>query len=250
MITLRKPKIWIRPMKKNHILLIDDDKELAELLCEFLGDEGFHVSCCYDGVSGLAKAFDENIDLIMLDVMMPKLNGFEVLKALGGEHKVPILMLTAKGDDDDRILGLELGADDYLAKPFHHKELLARINAIFRRIDIVKRQHDDAPTSPNETLNNVRLNHASREAFCHDNLVELTGTEYQMLNYLIKHADNVVSKNSLSEEILHRKLSPFDRNIDMHVSNIRRKLLQFCETDKIKTIRGSGYIFLTGDGNA
>lgn len=234
-------------MNKNHILLIDDDKELAELLCEFLSDEGFKVSCCYDGVTGLAKAFDENIDLIMLDVMMPKLNGFEVLKALGGEHKVPILMLTAKGDDDDRILGLELGADDYLAKPFHHKELLARIKAIFRRINIVKKQQDNSIVPTFASLNNVRLNHASREAFCHNNLVELTGTEYQILDYLINHAGHVVSKNVLSEEILHRKLSPFDRNIDMHVSNIRRKLLQFCENDKMKTIRGSGYIFLTGD---
>lgn len=233
-------------MKKNHILLIDDDKELSELLCELLSDEGFNVTCCYDGVSGLAKAFDENIDLIMLDVMMPKLNGFEVLKALGGEHATPILMLTAKGDDDDRILGLELGADDYLAKPFHHKELLARINAIFRRINIVKQQQESAPLDQVTSLNNVHLNHATREVFCHENAVELTGTEYQMLDFLMNHASEVVSKSRLSEEVLNRKLTPFDRNIDMHVSNIRRKLLQFCETDKIKTIRGSGYIFLTG----
>lgn len=232
-------------MSKN-ILLIDDDVELAELLTEFLNGEGYQVSCCYDGVSGLAKAFDNHIDLIMLDVMMPKLNGFEVLKALGGTHKTPILMLTAKGDDTDRIKGLELGADDYLPKPFHHQELLARINAIFRRIDIVKQQAPQVSSSTQE-VNGVKLNSASHEVFCHDNKVELTGTEFQMLAFLMQHQGEIVSKTTLSEEILHRKLTPFDRNIDMHVSNIRRKLMNFSEQDKIKTIRGAGYIFLAGE---
>ncbi len=117
-------------ISKKHILLIDDDNELAELLTEYLASENIKVTSCLDGVSGLAKAYDDTFDLILLDVMMPKLNGFEVLKALGGNHKTPILMLTAKGDDNDKILGLELGADDYLANPFKHRELLARINAI------------------------------------------------------------------------------------------------------------------------
>lgn len=231
-------------MKTNHILLIDDDRELSELLIEFLANEGFNVTPCFDGVTGLAEAFNDKFDLIMLDVMMPKLNGFEVLKALGGQHKTPILMLTAKGDDDDRILGLELGADDYLAKPFHHKELLARINAIFRRINIVK--NSQLTVSINE-INSVRLNDATREVFCHEAQVELTGTEYQMLEYLMNKASKVVSKSELSEAILHRKLSPFDRNIDMHVSNIRRKLLACHPCDKIKTVRGAGYIFLAGE---
>lgn len=231
-------------MQKPHILIIDDDHELSELLSELLTAEGFEITCCYDGVTGLAKAFDKNIDLIMLDVMMPKLNGFEVLKALGGSHSIPILMLTAKGDDNDRILGLELGADDYLAKPFHPKELLARIKAIFRRIDIVK---STQVIDTSEAINSVRLNHATLEVFCHEHAVILTGTEYQMLDYLMQHAGKVVSKNDLSEKVLHRRLTPFDRNIDMHVSNIRRKLMAFSEQDKIKTIRGSGYIFLTGD---
>ncbi|MFB1000750.1 MAG: response regulator, partial [Colwellia sp.] len=125
-------------MSKQKILIIDDDKELTELLTEYLSYEGFELEACHDGVAGLSRAYDESFSLILLDVMMPKLNGFEVLKALGGQHKTPILMLTAKGDNDDRILGLELGADDYLAKPFQHRELLARINAILRRINIVK----------------------------------------------------------------------------------------------------------------
>ena len=229
--------------KQKHILLIDDDQELAELLGEYLGSEGFKVSCCHDGISGLERAHNKEIDLILLDVMMPGLNGFEVLKALGGHHRIPILMLTAKGDDADRILGLELGADDYLAKPFQHRELLARINAILRRVEIVKLNQND---SPEVSANNVSLNHATRQVFCHGQPVELTGTEYQILNLLVTNNGQIISKETLSEQVLGRKLSPFDRSIDMHVSNIRRKLLPLSPNDKFKTIRGAGYIFLSG----
>jgi len=234
-------------MSNPHILLIDDDSELAELLGEYLCSEGYQFSCCYDGVSGLAKAFDDSIDLILLDVMMPGLTGFEVLKALGGKHKTPILMLTAKGDDNDRIQGLELGADDYLAKPFQLRELLARIKAILRRIDIViGNQQQDKSLIDSCKMNSVLLNHASREVYCHDELVELTGTEYQMLHELMSKCGEIVSKEHLSEQVLGRKLTAFDRSIDMHVSNIRRKLLPMSPSDKIKTIRGAGYIFLSG----
>lgn len=232
-------------MNRKKILIIDDDKELTELLGEYLSFENFTVECCHDGVSGLARAYDDSFSLILLDVMMPGLNGFELLKALGGKHKTPILMLTAKGDDADRILGLELGADDYLAKPFQHKELLARINAILRRIDIVKNSNADISTSI-FTINHVSLDHSTREAFCHDQLVELTGTEYQILELLMNQHGQIVSKEQISEQILHRKLSAFDRSIDMHVSNIRRKLQAKSTNEKLKTIRGSGYLFLSG----
>ncbi|AOW77038.1 DNA-binding response regulator [Colwellia sp. PAMC 20917] len=231
-------------MSKQKILIIDDDKELTELLTEYLSYEGFELEACHDGVSGLARAYDEQFSLILLDVMMPKLNGFEVLKALGGQHKTPILMLTAKGDNDDRILGLELGADDYLAKPFQHRELLARIKAILRRIKIVK---SNESTVSHQQINEVRLEHSTRQAFCHQQLVELTGTEFQILALLMNNASQIVSKNEISEQILKRKLSAFDRSIDMHISNIRRKLLEFSASDKLKTIRGAGYIFLTGE---
>ncbi len=231
-------------MSPHRLLLIDDDKELAQLLSDYLTEEGFTLVCCHDGISGLAHAYDDSIDLILLDVMMPGLNGFEVLKALGGKHKTPILMLTAKGDDADRILGLELGADDYLAKPFHHRELVARINAILRRIDIITNKK----ANPQQVcVNHVILDHSKHEVTCHDNIVTLTGTEYQMLTCLMEKHGQIVSKESLSEQVLGRKLSPFDRSIDMHVSNIRRKLSQDGEADKIKTIRGSGYLFLTGE---
>lgn len=233
-------------MNKKHILLIDDDQELAELLTDYLGAENFIVTCCFDGVSGLAQSYQDNIDLILLDVMMPGLNGFEVLKALGGKHKTPILMLTAKGDDADRVLGLELGADDYLAKPFHHKELLARINAILRRIAIVE---NSQTTKEQLSLNQVTIDHTTRIVTCHQQPIELTGTEYQVLTLLMEKNGTIVSKEHISEQVLGRKLLAFDRSIDMHVSNIRRKLLPFSPLDKIKTVRGAGYIFLSGKPN-
>ena len=231
-------------MTKQKILIIDDDKELTELLTEYLSYEGFELEACHDGVAGLARAYDASFSLILLDVMMPKLNGFEVLKALGGQHNIPILMLTAKGDNDDRVRGLELGADDYLAKPFQHRELLARINAILRRIKIVKTNENSID---NQQINAVILDHATRQVFCHQQRVELTGTEFQILDLLMNNASQIVSKNLISEQILKRKLSAFDRSIDMHISNIRRKLLEFSPSDKLKTIRGAGYIFLAGE---
>lgn len=232
-------------MNANHkILIIDDDIELTQLLSDYLSYEGFELTACHDGLSGLDCARAEQFSLILLDVMMPKLNGFEVLKALGGRHRTPILMLTAKGDNEDKILGLELGADDYLAKPFQHKELLARINAILRRIDITQQSQPQEITS--KVVNNIHFNHASRQAFCLEHEIELTGTEYQVLELLFNHVGQIISKEQISELILKRKLSAFDRSIDMHVSNIRKKIQSFCQQEKIKTIRGAGYIFLSG----
>ena len=238
-------------LNKKHILLIDDDHELAELLVDYLAQQNFIVHCCFDGQSGLEKAYTGQFDLILLDVMMPKLNGFEVLKALGTAHKTPILMLTAKGDNNDKVLGLELGADDYLAKPFHHQELLARINAILRRIQLVNQQNKQALQQENSILlvNNIELNHAIRAVSCHGNAIELTGTEYQILALLIENHGRIIAKETISEQVLGRKLSPFDRSIDVHVGNIRRKFLPFCTLEKIKTVRGAGYLFLTGEGS-
>ena len=238
-------------MNKKQILLIDDDHELAELLVDYLAQQGFTVHCCFDGQAGLEQAYSNKFDLILLDVMMPKLNGFEVLKALGKEHKTPVLMLTAKGDNNDKVRGLELGADDYLAKPFHHQELLARINAILRRIQLVNQQNQQAFQQENSLLliNNIELNHAVRAVSCHGHAIELTGTEYQILTLLLEHHGQIIAKDTISEQVLGRKLSPFDRSIDVHIGNIRRKFLPFCSVEKIKTVRGAGYLFLTGEGN-
>lgn len=231
--------------------MIDDDHELAELLVDYLAQQGFSVHCCFDGQSGLEQIYTNKYDLILLDVMMPKIDGFEVLKVLGTEHKTPVLMLTAKGDNNDKVRGLELGADDYLAKPFHHQELLARINAILRRIQLVSQQSQQAVEHENPLLsvNNIELNHAIRSVTCHNNPIELTGTEYQILSLLIEHHGNIITKEAISEQVLGRKLSPFDRSIDVHVGNIRRKFSPFSSNEKIKTVRGAGYIFLTGESN-
>lgn len=248
-------------VENKKILLIDDDHELAELLTEYLAGENITVISCLDGVSGLAQAFDDSIDLILLDVMMPKLNGFEVLKALGGNHKTPILMLTARGDDNDRILGLELGADDYLAKPFKHRELLARINAIFRRIAIVKESTQEHTSTLNTeltsnskrdpvnnfTINQLTIKYATREILSHEQLLDLTGTEYLILVYMVENHSKIISKAEISEQVLQRNLSLYDRTIDVHVGNIRRKILATTSVDKFKTVRGAGYVFLQGD---
>ncbi|MBU2894521.1 response regulator transcription factor [Colwellia sp. D2M02] len=262
MLTTADKQLTDSVVENKKILLIDDDHELAELLTEYLAGENITVISCLDGVAGLAQAFDESIDLILLDVMMPKLNGFEVLKALGGNHKTPILMLTARGDDNDRILGLELGADDYLAKPFKHRELLARINAIFRRIAIVKESTNSsqstlasldgiAPVSTatmnNITVNQLTINHATREVLSHGHSLDLTGTEYLILLYMVEHHSKIISKAEISEQVLQRKLSLYDRTIDVHVGNIRRKILATTDVDKFKTVRGAGYVFLQGD---
>jgi len=238
-------------LNKKQILLIDDDRELAELLVDYLAQQGFIVQCCFDGQSGLELAYNSKFDLILLDVMMPKLNGFEVLKALGSEYKTPILMLTAKGDNNDKVRGLELGADDYLAKPFHHQELLARIHAILRRINIVTQQNQQALRCEDTILsvNNIELNHATRAVTCHDNPITLTGTEYQILMVIMEHHGQIIAKETLSKQVLSRKLMPFDRSIDVHVGNIRRKFSPYCAIEKIKTIRGAGYLFLTGESS-
>ena len=167
----------------DRILIIDDDKELTQLLSEYLSLEGFEVTIKNDGVSGLAKAYDDSISLILLDVMMPGLNGFEVLKALGGQHSKPIIMLTAKGDPEDVVRGLDLGADDYLAKPFKHDELVSRIKATLRRVKI---SQADKTTSNQNMVNSVEINHATREVKCHDQLVEMTGTEFQILDFKLQ----------------------------------------------------------------
>lgn len=234
-------------MSDKRILLIDDDHDLADLLSAYLSTNHFTVDCCFDGQSGLKKAFSHEYDLILLDVMMPKLNGFEVLKALGSQFMTPVLMLTAKGDNNDRVLGLELGADDYLAKPFHHQELLARINAILRRIAITKEHQGEQTQEQLLQANGIVLNHATRQVTCQENLLELTSTEYHVLTLLMQQQGNIVSKEVLSEQVLGRKLAMFDRSIDVHVSNIRRKILPFSQEEKIKTVRGAGYIFLPGE---
>lgn len=227
------------------LLMIDDDTGLCELLTEYLAAQGFDVQSVHDGEQGLKLAQANDYALILLDVMLPTLDGFEVLKQLRQTKLTPVIMLTAKGEDFDRIFGLELGADDYIPKPFNHRELLARVKAITRRIEHINSLNAATPSKIN--INGITVNLAAREATINDHPLTLTGTEYEVLVLLIKNAGEVVSKEQISEEVLGRRLASFDRSIDMHVSNIRKKIAEHIQGERIKTMRGTGYVFIQGE---
>ncbi|SJL84756.1 response regulator [Vibrio palustris] len=224
-----------------HILLIDDDNELTALLQEVLSYEGFTVSEAHDGETGLSL-IDDSIDLILLDVMMPNLNGTETLKKLREQWETPVLMLTAKGEEVDRVIGLELGADDYLPKPFSDRELLARIRAILRRTQ----GHTEQPKAQSFLeYDDIKINIGKQEAYCQNELLELTTTEFALLTLFIENPGSTLSKEALSMDVLGKHLSAFDRAIDMHVSNLRKKLpARQDDKPRIKTLRGRGYMFL------
>ena len=216
------------------LLIIDDDVELCVLLQEFLRREGFTVDCAHEGKGALAQATEGSYDLIVLDVMLPGMDGFEILKQLRISSRVPVIMLTARGEDVDRIVGLELGADDYLPKPFNARELVARVKAILRRAEPrVNRGRLE--------VNGVALDPATREVVCEGKPVEVTTLEFDILEQLMRNAGHVVSRDGLMESLYNRKATPFDRSIDMHVSHLRRKLEG--ARPVIKTIRGVGYQF-------
>lgn len=225
----------------EHILLIDDDIGLAELLAQLLELEGFTLTIAHDGELGLATALKTDFDLILLDVMLPKLNGFELLKALRKTKQTPVLMLTAKGGEIDKVVGLEIGADDYLPKPFNDRELIARIKAIIRRT----KMHSNTQPSSILVFGDITLDSSRQEILCQNQPIILTGTEFTLLYEMIEHGGELLSKERLSQNVLGKKLMPFDRSIDMHLSNLRKKLPP--RTDgrpRVKTIRGKGYIWL------
>ncbi|MDW6002686.1 response regulator [Vibrio mangrovi] len=224
----------------SHILIIDDDTELTALLKEVLSLEDFSVSEANDGEAGL-QMLDEQTDLVLLDVMMPKLNGMETLKRIRASSQVPVLMLTAKGEEIDRVIGLELGADDYLPKPFSDRELLARIRAILRRTQqtLVSKPHDMIECQ------DLRLFPKKQEAYCKDQLLDLTTTEFALLTHFVQHPGVTLTKETLSLDVLGKRLAAFDRAIDMHVSNLRKKLPERADGKaRIKTLRGRGYLMI------
>ncbi|MCE9787318.1 response regulator [Shewanella chilikensis] len=228
----------------SRILLIDDDLGLAELLGQLLELEGFELTLAHDGQSGLELAIANDYDLILLDVMLPKLNGFEVLRELRNKKQTPVLMLTARGDEIDRVVGLEIGADDYLPKPFNDRELVARIRAIIRRAN-ANITPQDTPQSGIQTIGDLSLDSARQEAYCNEQLLLLTGTEFSLLYTLANQAGELISKDELSETVLGKKLMPFDRSLDMHLSNLRKKLPERSDgRPRVKTIRGKGYIWI------
>lgn len=228
-------------MQTKSLLIIDDDLELTQLLKDYLSPQGYQIDSAGDGKTGLEKATgSKHYDLILLDVMLPELDGFEVLKKLRITRLTPVLMLTAKGDDFDRIFGLELGADDYLPKPFNHRELSARIKAIVRRMTHLPVHAVQQPLE----IDDVRIIPVSRSVFCQEQSVDLTSTEYAVLHLLMSCCGALVSKQEISKKVLGRSLEQYDRSIDMHVSNIRKKFNHVAEKERIKTVRGAGYIYL------
>tara|TARA_Y100001956_G_scaffold1064_1_gene1349 strand:- start:3255 stop:3950 length:696 start_codon:yes stop_codon:yes gene_type:complete len=229
-----------------HILLIDDDTELTSLLKEVLTFEGFDVTEANNGEEGLAK-LDSNINLILLDVMMPKLNGMETLKRLRENWETPVLMLTAKGEEIDRVIGLELGADDYLPKPFSDRELLARIRAILRRTQSSSTAKSDKRSDCIE-YQDIQVFPGKQEAYCQGQQIELTTTEFALLSHFVQNPGETLTKETLSLDVLGKRLAAFDRAIDMHVSNLRKKLPERSDgKSRIKTLRGRGYLLVEED---
>jgi DNA-binding response OmpR family regulator len=220
------------------VLLVDDDRELCLMLCEYLSAEHFDVKSVHDGGEALAELQAGDFDIVILDVMLPSVGGFDVLRKLGADYSTPVLMLTARGDDVDRIVGLELGADDYLSKPFNPRELVARIRAILRRAN-----HRAARGAPEElAVGSITLNGGTRQVNVAGKPVALTGAEFRVLELLMRSAGQVISREAMTEQALGRKLAAYDRSIDTHISNLRRKLeLEAGKNPEIKNVRGSGY---------
>jgi DNA-binding response OmpR family regulator len=223
------------------ILLIDDDVELCSMLTDYLGRYGFRVTSVHRGDAGLAAAREQAWTLVLLDVMLPGMDGFEVLKQLRSVSSISVLLLTARGDDVDRIVGLEIGADDYLPKPFNPRELLARMRAILRRSATTEPANEKTAVR----VDDLELDPAARTVLTKGKKIELTDVEFALLEALMRSPGKVVSREELAERVLGRNLSPFDRSLDMHVSRLRRKLDEVSASgDRVKTIRGAGYQLL------
>lgn len=228
----------------ERVLIIDDDVELCSLVGEYLEAEGFGVDSAHDGETGLQLLKTQQYLLVVLDVMLPGMSGFDVLRRIRSESRLPVLLLTARGEDVDRIVGLELGADDYLPKPFNPRELVARIRAILRRTSTDARAVNSPPAPDIIRVGDIELDPATRTVRQAGAPVELTSVEFNLLEVLLREAGRVVTREQLVSAVLSRKFSPFDRSIDMHVSKVRKKLGDSNgDTEHIKTVRGVGYIF-------
>jgi two-component system response regulator CpxR len=224
----------------TRLLLIDDDQELTGLLRELLGQEGFEIDTHPGGATAVARAASGEYALVVLDVMLPELSGFEILKQIRRTSNVPVILLTARGADVDRIVGLEIGADDYIPKPFNARELTARIRAVLRRIEPRADDRDRQVLG----VDDISLNPAARAALRNGTPVELTTVEFDILRLLLESAGQTVTRERISEQVLGRPFDPFDRSIDMHISKLRRKLGPRPGGDeRIKTVRSAGYIY-------
>jgi two-component system response regulator CpxR len=221
-----------------HILLVDDDKELCTSLQRLLRMDGFHISAAHTAPEGYSRATKETYALVVLDVMLPGGDGRTVLKKIRTVSDVPIIMLTARGDETDRIAGLEAGADDYLPKPFNARELVARIRSV------LKRRIHQTPKSQIIKIGDIQIHPATRRVLQEGNEVPLTGAEFDILLLLVKADGKVVSRDEIAEICLGRAVAPFDRSVDNHISNLRKKLGgTLGDTERIRSLRGTGYIY-------
>jgi two-component system response regulator CpxR len=229
---------------RTQILLIDDDVKLCRLVKEYLSPFGFELTAIHNGPEGLSAAGENHYDAVILDVMLPGIDGFEVLRQIRAHSDVPVLMLTALGDEADRIVGLEIGADDYLPKTFSTRELLARLRAVTRRSQINARQE-----IRDEVLaGDVAVNHATRLATQNGKPLDLTALEFDLLHCLVRSAGRVLNRDQILDEIAGREYDVFDRSIDVHISSIRRKLGDdFKDPRYIRTLRSVGYMFVSRD---
>ena len=222
--------------KALSLLLVDDDAELCGMMREFFTEAGHHLECAFNGREGLACALNGNHDLVILDVMLPVLDGFAVLQQLRRRKRVPVIMLTARVQQQDRIQGLDAGADDYLPKPFDPDELLARVRAILRRTE----SRTGTPAAA-ISIGSVRLDPAAREAWSNGKRLELTSTEFDLLDMLMRSAGRIVSRDEITAALFEREATPYDRFLDVHISHLRKKLHNGPRL--IRTIRGVGYTF-------
>jgi DNA-binding response OmpR family regulator len=224
------------PEAKQTLLVIDDDQELCAMLAEYLGPEGFVTVTAGTGPAGLEELAHTPVDLVVLDVMLPELSGFEVLRRVRAVSRVPVIMLTARGEEVDRVVGLEMGADDYLAKPFSPRELVARIRAVLRRIP-----GDGAAAVGVIQWGPLRLDLRARRADVGEQDLELTSAELRILELLVRADTRTVTRDDLMSQALGRRLLPTDRSLDTHVSNLRRKLIKHTDRVNVQSVRGSGY---------
>jgi two-component system response regulator CpxR len=229
----------------SRILVIDDDVDLCDLLTDYLTPEGLEVESVHEGERGAARALSGDHAMVVLDVMLPGISGFDVLRRIRAGSKVPVLMLTARGDEVDRIVGLEMGADDYLPKPFNPRELVARIRAIQRRVEPRPEAEQNAGKRAEKVVvGDVHMDPRARVVVQRGHTVELTSVEFALLEVLLRTAGQVVTREDLAKEVLGRRLTPYDRSIDVHISSLRRKLgHQVGDMERIKTVRGTGYIY-------
>lgn len=227
------------------ILLIDDDEELCDLLSEYLEGEGWTVESLHNGRQGLVRALEGEWDVIILDIMLPGLNGLDLLRSLRERRGTPVIMLTARGEEVDRIVGLELGADDYLPKPFNPRELAARIRAVLRRSASLKGTNDLQSIQVGDLI----LDPGSRSVRISDQMIQLTGVEFDLLELMLDRAGHAVSREELSLHALGRKASAYDRSLDTHMSNLRKKLgRDSAGRERLLTIRGLGYQYVLPGG--